>query len=46
MPEIDGLEVCRRIRQTTANRARYIILVTAKSQREDVIAGLQAGPDD
>jgi signal transduction histidine kinase len=44
MPEVDGVEVCRRVRETAV--PIYIILLTAKSQREDLIAGLQSGADD
>jgi len=46
MPEIDGPEVCRRIRQNSTSSPVYIILLTAKSQREDLIVGLGAGADD
>jgi len=46
MPAIDGLEVCRRIRQKSTSMPVYIILLTAKTQREDLIAGLGAGADD
>ncbi len=46
MPEIDGPEVCRRIRQAPSHHPKYIILLTAKVQRDDVVAGLHAGADD
>jgi two-component system phosphate regulon response regulator PhoB len=46
MPGLDGLEVCRLLRQQ--NRSSYlpIILLTAKSSEEDRLAGLEAGGDD
>lgn len=46
MPGLDGLEVCRRVRQSPAPQPLYIILLTAKGAREDIVAGLQAGADD
>jgi signal transduction histidine kinase len=46
MPEIDGPEVCRRFRESTSAAPVYIILLTAKGQREDLIEGLQSGADD
>ncbi len=46
MPEMDGLEVCRRIRATQTDRSVYLILLTAKGKKEDIVAGLQAGADD
>ena len=46
MPGFDGLELCRRVREIPSARSVYIILLTAKSQREDLIAGLMAGADD
>lgn len=46
MPEMGGLEVCRRVRQTAHATPTYIILLTAKSSKEDAIVGLQAGADD
>ena len=46
MPEIDGLEICRRIRQRPGAGPLHIILLTARGRKEDVIAGLQAGADD
>lgn len=46
MPEMDGLEVCRRTRELSGPEYVYIILLTAKSGKEDVIAGMDAGADD
>jgi phosphoserine phosphatase RsbU/P len=46
MPGIDGLELCRRIRQTPDRAHMYIILLTARDSRADIVAGLEAGADD
>jgi len=46
MPGLDGLEVCRRARQADGGRSRYIVLVTARADRRDTLAGLDAGADD
>jgi sigma-B regulation protein RsbU (phosphoserine phosphatase) len=46
MPELDGPEVCRRVRQELPLANMYLILVTARESRGDVIAGLDAGADD
>jgi sigma-B regulation protein RsbU (phosphoserine phosphatase) len=46
MPTIDGLELCRRIRQTAAHAHMYVILLTGRDDRKDVVAGLDAGADD
>lgn len=48
MPNIDGLELCRKIRSDTKVRPCYIyiILVTAQSGRENLIKGMEAGADD
>jgi phosphoserine phosphatase RsbU/P len=46
MPEMDGVQVCRAIRGPTTERIIYIILLTAKSQKEDIVTGLNAGADD
>ncbi len=46
MPEIDGLEICRRARQRPNAQPLHIILLTARGRKEDVVAGLQAGADD
>lgn len=46
MPEIDGVEVCRRIRQRDDGRYTYVILLTAKNQKEDIVYAMDAGADD
>ncbi|MGH9308309.1 MAG: response regulator transcription factor [Vicinamibacterales bacterium] len=46
MPNVDGIELCRRIRQTPAHAHMYVILLTARDSRADVVAGLEAGADD
>ncbi|MCG3148102.1 MAG: Regulator of RpoS [Verrucomicrobiae bacterium] len=46
MPEMDGVEVCLHIRPLLADRALYIILLTARGQKQDIVAGLEAGADD
>lgn len=46
MPGLDGLEVCRRIRQHPATAATYVLLITAKHRVQDVVEGLEAGADD
>ncbi|MFP4355555.1 MAG: diguanylate cyclase [Phycisphaerae bacterium] len=46
MPRVDGAEVCRRIRKIGNKDYTYIILLTAKGRKEDIIAGLEAGSDD
>jgi DNA-binding response OmpR family regulator len=46
MPGLDGVEVCRRVRQTSTLLPVYLILLTSKTDREDVVAGLQAGAND
>lgn len=46
MPEIDGVEVCRKVRETPHSQPTYIILLTARGRKEDIVAGLQAGADD
>jgi len=46
MPVMDGYEVCRRLRSNPRTRHVPIILLTAKVQTEDKIAGLEAGADD
>jgi two-component system, NtrC family, sensor kinase len=46
MPEMDGLELIRRIRAGNPPGYVYVILLTAKSQKEDLVQGMDAGADD
>jgi diguanylate cyclase (GGDEF)-like protein len=46
MPGVSGLEVCQRIRQRGNEPYTYILLLTSKSQKEDLIEGMDAGADD
>jgi len=46
MPEMDGLELCRRIRSADLEFYIYFILVTAQDSEEDIVQGLSAGADD
>jgi DNA-binding response OmpR family regulator len=46
MPGLDGLEVCRRIRKMPSSTPPYLILLTAKGGREDLVTGLEAGAND
>ena len=46
MPEMDGLELVRRIRASERPGYVYIILLTAKTQTEDMVEGMEAGADD
>jgi diguanylate cyclase (GGDEF)-like protein len=45
MPGLDGIEICRRLRQQQ-KAPTYVILLTAMARKEDVIEGLEAGADD
>lgn len=46
MPGIDGVELCRKIRDSERLSSTYLILLTAKTSQEDIIEGLQSGSDD
>lgn len=46
MPELDGLELIRRIRSGLHGSYVYLILLTAKGQKEDLVEGMDAGADD
>jgi len=46
MPEMDGVQVCRELRKRDEEPYIYILLLTAKSQREDLVEGMNAGADD
>ena len=46
MPKLDGIEVCRRLKSDPTLPFMPIILVTAKADSKDVVAGLEAGADE
>ena len=46
MPELDGLEVCRRIRKRDIKDPAYILLLTSRRESADIVAGLEAGAND
>jgi DNA-binding response OmpR family regulator len=46
MPGMEGAEVSLRAREAMADRLLYIILLTAKGRKEDIVEGLTAGADD
>jgi CheY-like chemotaxis protein len=46
MPEIDGVELCLRVRALPTATPPYLILLTARSSKEDVVRGLDAGAND
>lgn len=46
MPGLDGVDICRMVRERQSGVPTYVILLTSRSQRTDVVAGLDAGADD
>jgi DNA-binding response OmpR family regulator len=46
MPEIDGLELCRRIRKHKQSKYTYVIVITALIGKKDYLDGMEAGADD
>jgi signal transduction histidine kinase len=46
MPEMDGLELCRNIRNTTFDEYIYVIVLTAKDRKKDLVEVFQSGADD
>jgi DNA-binding response OmpR family regulator len=46
MPRMDGVEVCRKLRETAQRRYIYVILLTAKTEQKDLVEGMEAGADD
>jgi phosphoserine phosphatase RsbU/P len=46
MPGVDGLELCSRIRHSPAHSGTYLILLTSRGEREDMVRGLRSGADD
>jgi len=46
MPEISGPELCRALRARSGNGYIFMILLTAKDSKDDIVAGLESGADD
>lgn len=46
LPKLDGIEVCRRLKQDPLTRAIPIVMVTAKGEESDIVLGLGVGADD
>jgi sigma-B regulation protein RsbU (phosphoserine phosphatase) len=46
MPGLDGAQVCVKARELAGERLLYMILLTAKGRKEDIVEGLTAGADD
>jgi DNA-binding response OmpR family regulator len=46
LPGIDGFEVCRRVRGSSATKSMPVIMLTAKAEEVDKIVGLELGADD
>lgn len=46
IPDMDGVELCRRIRGRVAAQYTYLILITGRGSHEEMIAGLEAGADE
>jgi two-component system cell cycle response regulator len=46
MPGMDGVQVCREVRKRAAGPYIYILLLTAKDQKQETIEGIEAGADD
>ena len=46
MPGMDGIDVCQRIRQRDDGQHAYVIMLTARGEHDDMVAGFAAGADD
>jgi two-component system cell cycle response regulator len=46
IPEVNGLDLCKKIREEDSSNPPYIILLTGRSDTEDVVTGLKAGAND
>ena len=46
MPELDGLQLCRRIRELHESSYIYLILISAQNSKADIVRGLESGVDD
>ena len=46
MPKMNGIDLCRLVRERANSPYQYILLVTAKDDKQDLVRGLEAGADD
>jgi two-component system, cell cycle response regulator len=46
MPGLTGIEVCRKLRTRNSHPYVYVLLLTAKGRKEDVVEGIEGGADD
>ncbi len=46
MPELDGLELCKKIRLSEGSLYTYIVMVTSKNETHDLVESMDAGADD
>src|SRR5262249_1705743 len=46
MPELEGTEVCRRLRALYKPEPTYVLMLTSKEGKENVVAALESGADD
>ena len=46
MPGMDGIEICRRLRQGEKRPYQYLIMLTAKQEMEDLVLSIESGADD
>lgn len=46
LPDLDGLEVCRRLKRNPSTASLPIVIVSAKGEEAEVVAGLELGADD
>ena len=46
MPEIDGAEVCKRVKDLERDNPIYVLMLTARDSQDDILEGFDAGADD
>ena len=46
MPKLNGLDLCKRLREQESSNPPYIILLTSRSSTDDIVAGLEGGAND
>jgi diguanylate cyclase (GGDEF)-like protein len=46
MPGLTGVEICRRLRQESRSAYTYVLLLTSRGEKEDLVEGMESGADD